>query len=101
MNGDLENHSKDPVIPFDSMVDFHPVSAKDQSRLHQFGKEVRPGIFLGDALRVKAGKEICWSRTVSWKCRTREKSSKTRCKGSHAGTFWFFPVADGQLVRKR
>ena len=34
------------VIPFGSMVVYHPVSAKDMSRLHQFGKKVLPGIFL-------------------------------------------------------
>ena len=32
------------------MVDYHPVSAKDQSRLHQFGAKVLPGIFLSQAL---------------------------------------------------
>ena len=26
-----------PVIPFGAMVEYHPISAKDQSRLHQFG----------------------------------------------------------------
>ena len=39
-----------PVIPFGAMVEHHPISAKDQSRLHQFGAEVLPGIFLGYAL---------------------------------------------------
>ena len=39
-----------PVIPFGAMVEYHPISAKDQSRLHQFGAEVLPGIFLGYAL---------------------------------------------------
>ena len=36
-----------PVIPFGAMVEYHPISAKDLSRLHQFGKKVLPGIFLG------------------------------------------------------
>ena len=35
-----------PVIPFGAMVEYHPISAKDQSRLHQFGSKVLPGIFL-------------------------------------------------------
>ena len=39
-----------PVIPFGAMVEYHPTSAKDQSRLHQFGAKVLPGIFLGYAL---------------------------------------------------
>ena len=42
--------SEGPVIPFSSMVEYHPITAKDQSRLHQFGKQVLPGIFLGYAL---------------------------------------------------
>ena len=29
------------------MVEYHPISTRDQSRLHQFGKKVLPGIFLG------------------------------------------------------
>ena len=39
-----------PVIPFGAMVEYHTVTAKDQSRLHQFGAKVLPGIFLGYAL---------------------------------------------------
>ena len=30
---------KGPMIPFGSMVEYHPISAKDLSRLHQFGKK--------------------------------------------------------------
>ena len=41
---------KGPVIPFGSLVDYYPVSAKDQSRIHQFGKKVLPGLFLEYAL---------------------------------------------------
>ena len=41
---------KGPIIPFGSLVEYHPVSAKDQSRIHQFGKKVLPGLFLGYAL---------------------------------------------------
>ena len=39
-----------PVIPFGSLVAYHPTTAKDQSRIHQFGKKVLPGLFLGYAL---------------------------------------------------
>ena len=39
-----------PVISFGEMVEFHPISVKDQSRLHQFGAKVLPGIFLRYAL---------------------------------------------------
>ena len=39
-----------PIIPFGSLVEYHPMTAKDQSRIHQFGKKVLPGLFLGYAL---------------------------------------------------
>ena len=37
---------KGPIIPFGSLVEYHPMTAKDQSRIHQFGKKVLPGLFL-------------------------------------------------------
>ena len=41
---------KGPNIPFGSLVEYQPFTAKDQSRIHQFGKKVLPGLFLGYAL---------------------------------------------------
>ena len=41
---------KGPIIPFGSLVEYYPISAKDQSRIHQFGKKVLPEKFLGYAL---------------------------------------------------
>ena len=41
---------KGPIIPFGSLVEYHPTTAKDQSRIHQYGKKVLPGLFLGYAL---------------------------------------------------
>ena len=41
---------KGPLIPFGSLVEYYPISAKDQLRIHQFGKKVLPGLFLGYAL---------------------------------------------------
>ena len=41
---------KGPIIPFGSLVEYYPISAKDQSRIHHFGKKVLPGLFLGYAL---------------------------------------------------
>ena len=40
---------KGPIIPFGSLVEYHPITAKDQSRIHQLGKKVLPGLFLGYA----------------------------------------------------
>ena len=38
---------KRSIIPFGSLVEYYPISAKDQSRIHHFGKKVLPGLFLG------------------------------------------------------
>ena len=38
---------KEPIIPLGSLVEYHPFTAKDRSRIHQFGKKVLPGLFLG------------------------------------------------------
>ena len=37
---------------FGSLFEYHPTTAKDQSRIHQFGKKVLPAFFLGYALYV-------------------------------------------------
>ena len=39
-----------PIIPFGSLVEYYTISATDQSRIHQFGKKVLPGLFLGYVL---------------------------------------------------
>ena len=41
-----------PIIPFDSLNEYHPFITKDQSRIHQFGKKVLPGFFLEYLLRA-------------------------------------------------
>ena len=51
---------KGPIIPFVAMFEYHPISTRDQSRLHQFGKTVLPEIFLGYALI--AGRN--WKRDI-------------------------------------
>ena len=45
----LGNHFKGPIVPFGSLVEYHPIAAKDQSRIHQFGKKVLPGLLIGYA----------------------------------------------------
>ena len=40
---------KGPIIAFGSLVEYCPISAKGQSRIHQFGKKVLPVLFLGYA----------------------------------------------------
>ena len=38
---------KGPIILFGSLVECHPITEKGQSRIHQVGKKVLPGLFLG------------------------------------------------------
>ena len=41
---------KGPIIPFGSMIEYHLISAKDLSRLWQYGEKVLPEIFFGYVL---------------------------------------------------
>ena len=46
-----------PVIPCAAMVEYHLISAKDISRVHQFGQRVLPGTFLGYVLYAERNLE--------------------------------------------
>ena len=73
-----------PVLPFGAMVVHHLISAKNNSRLHQFGAEVLPGIFLGYALYAgESGKERYLSQTLMLP--------------PHRSGNFIFPVADGTV----
>ena len=95
---------KGPIIPFGSLVEYHPLTAKDQSRIHQFGKKVLPGFFLGCALYGgKFGRVTYWLQTLrSWRRWTHRKSTR---KDSNAKEVIFpkekevfmFPIADGRI----
>ena len=68
-----------PIIPFGSLVEYHPITAKDQSRIHQFGKKVLPGLFLGYALYAggEFGRVTYGSQTLrSWRRWTHRKSTQ-------------------------
>ena len=69
---------KGPIIPFGSLVEYHPITAKDQSRIHQFGKKVFLGLFLGYALYAGGfGRVTFWLQTLrSWKRWTHQKSTQ-------------------------
>ena len=95
---------KGPVIPFGAMVEYHPISAKDLSRLHHFGLKVLPGIFLGyalNAVRIWKGdimiadieelEEMDASELHGR--RLTAKEVLTPMKGEH----FIFPFADGTV----
>ena len=69
---------KGPINPFGSLVEYYPISAKDKSRIHQFGKKVLPGLFLGYALYSQEfGRVTYWLQTLgSWKRWTHLKSTR-------------------------
>ena len=80
---------KGPIIPFGSLNEYHPKTAKDQSRIHQFGKESftwivpRMRIVRGEWLRV-----TYWSQTLrSWKRWTHRKSTRKDSMRKR----WYFP----------
>ena len=71
-----------PIIPFGSLVEYHPITAKDQSRIHQFGKKILPGIFLGYALYaggIWKGDVLIADLFVT-DCSCVERSSEDDCK---------------------
>ena len=54
-----------PIIPFGAMVEDHLISAKDQSRLHQFGsKSCQVYSSVMHCTREESGKETLWSQTM-------------------------------------
>ena len=38
---------KGPIIPFGTLAEYHRITAKDQSRIRQFGKKVLSRLFIG------------------------------------------------------
>ena len=69
---------KGSIIPFGSLVEYHPITAQDQSRIHQCGKKVLPGLFLGYALYAgECGRVTYWSQTLkSWRRWTHRKCTR-------------------------
>ena len=83
-----------PTVPIGSFVEYYPISAKDQSRIHQFGKKVSPGLFLGFALYAEriwkgdvlvADLEELETMDVS-EIYPKRLNSKEGCKGSSLRT---------------
>ena len=86
---------KGPIIPFGSLVEYYPITAKDQSRIHQFGKKVSPGMFLGYALYAGwIWKVTYWFQALrSWRRWTHQK---TILKDS-MHVRWYFPKEKGEI----
>ena len=72
---------KGPITPFGSSVEYHPITAKDQSRIHQFWKESL--IWVVPRIRIVRGWNLEGWRTgrrhwESWKRWTHQKSTHKR-----------------------
>ena len=60
-----------------NVVEYHPISARDQSRLHQFGKKVLPGIFLGyELIAGRSWKDTFYVNLECWDQNTPSNSPK-------------------------
>ena len=98
------NHFSGPIIPFGSLAEYHPITAKDQSRIHQFGKKDLPGLFLGYALyAVTIGKgdilvaDIEELETMdASEIYSRRLNAKEVIFPKEKGEF-IFPIADGRI----
>ena len=84
-----------PVIPFGAMVEYHPISAKDQSRLHQFGAKVLPGVFLGYVLY--AGGIWKGDIMIADTEELEEMDASEILARRMTGDKFIFPVADGTV----
>ena len=87
-------------IPFGAMVEHHPISARDQSKFHQFGKKVLPGIILagmaggiwkGDIVIVDNEKLEKMDASEIYPRRINAKEVLISQKGEE----FIFPVGDG------
>ena len=95
---------KGPIILFGSLVEYHPIAAKDQSRIHQFGKKALPGLFPGYALYARriwkgdvlvADLEELETMDASEIYSKRLNAKKVRFP-EEKGEF-IFPIADGRI----
>ena len=94
-----------PIIPFGSLVEYDLVTAKDQSRIHQFGKKVLPGLFLGYALyavRIWKGDTLVTDieelETMDASEIYSERLNAKEVIFPKDNGFFIFPVADGRIT---
>ena len=88
------------------LVEYYAISAKDQSRIHQFGKKVLPGLFLGYALYAGTNLEGWHNGCRHWGAGNdgrignlleKELNAKDVIFPEDNGKF-IFPVADGRIT---
>ena len=98
----LEQPFKVPLFHLVHWLSITLLTAKDPSRIHQFGKKVLPGLFLGFALYAgEFGGVTYWSQTLrSWRRWTHQKSTRKDSNAKEViyhrenGKFIFQPQMD-------
>ena len=80
----LGNHLKDRLF-HGSLVEYHPITAKDQSKIHQCGKKVLLGLFLGYALYAGG----IWKRWTHRKIYSKRLNAKEVIFPKENGKFIF------------
>ena len=78
------------------MVEDHPISAKNISRVHQFGAKVLPGIFHGYALYAGESGKVMVADIEESEFHARRLKAKEVLTPQRNGDF-IFPVADGTV----
>ena len=105
MKGGLGCPLTDQVIPLGAMVEYHPISAKDQSRLHQFGAKFLPDcisrlcIERGENLeRRHDGRRHCeeMEEMDAYELHARRLNAKEVLTPQRNANF-IFPVVDGTV----
>ena len=92
-----------PFIPFGSWVEYHPITAKDQSRIHQFGRKSylecslhtlcsREGIWKGDVLIADLEELETMDASEIYSKRLNAKEVIFPNQGEFT-----FPIADGRI----
>ena len=57
---DMARHLTKHQFPCGTLVEYIPITAKEKSRVHQFGKKALKGLFLGCVLHAEGG----WSEAL-------------------------------------
>ena len=76
---DLVSKFDGPSIPFGTLVQYFPFTAKDKWRIHQFGQKTLKGRFLGYVLPAGEVGQLTWWWQVMKICKN-QKSQKSTSK---------------------
>ena len=90
-----------PIVPFGSLVEYHPITAKDQSRIHQFRKKESLTWMVPwkrSVRGVEFGRVTYWLQTLrSWRRWTHQKSTRKDSMRKK----WYFPKKKNLLFQSK